>query len=264
MPAEAPACVQNAMMTKDKKPFTYTPGGIDLSQIKSPRMARRIERNANSEGVSNTPRPSPLAQVSTFMQQNAEVSPNLPHFHLQPNVQPPTPPVMPAANMGMPVQVFPSGGQPKAPPPPPPPQQQQQKLLNGNKAPTNGDRKSPQTFEPPPFGCRPEIKIPPNPMAILRPVPKPKPKDDFWVEEYRKERSKSPMVQGETGSEATAHESATPPQSSVSPTQTQTSPPPPPTQAPAPAQAQQAFVQQSQVARPVIECEPTTRFTEAT
>lgn len=39
--AEAPACVQNAMMTKDKKPFTYTPGGIDLSQIKSPRMAKR-------------------------------------------------------------------------------------------------------------------------------------------------------------------------------------------------------------------------------
>lgn len=51
------------MMTKDKKPFTYTPGGIDLSQIKSPRMARRIERNAMSEGVSNTPKPSPLAQV---------------------------------------------------------------------------------------------------------------------------------------------------------------------------------------------------------
>ena len=38
--SEAPACVQNAMMTKDKKPFTYTPGGIDLSQIKSPRMAK--------------------------------------------------------------------------------------------------------------------------------------------------------------------------------------------------------------------------------
>lgn len=60
---EAPACVQNAMMTKDKKPFTYTPGGIDLSQIKSPRMARRIERNANSEGISNQPKMSPLAQV---------------------------------------------------------------------------------------------------------------------------------------------------------------------------------------------------------
>lgn len=61
--AEAPACVQNAMMTKDKKPFTYTPGGIDLSQIKSPRMARRISRNANCEGVTNQPKISPLAQV---------------------------------------------------------------------------------------------------------------------------------------------------------------------------------------------------------
>lgn len=61
---EMPSCVQNAMMTKDKKPFTYTPGGIDLSQIKSPRMAQRISRNANMEGVTNQPKPSPLAQVS--------------------------------------------------------------------------------------------------------------------------------------------------------------------------------------------------------
>lgn len=51
------------MMTKDKKPFTYTPGGIDLSQIKSPRMAKRIARNAQYEGVTGTPKPSPLAQV---------------------------------------------------------------------------------------------------------------------------------------------------------------------------------------------------------
>lgn len=60
---EMPSCVQNAMMTKDKKPFTYTPCGIDLSQIKSPRMAKRIQRNANMEGVTNQPKPSPLAQV---------------------------------------------------------------------------------------------------------------------------------------------------------------------------------------------------------
>jgi hypothetical protein len=43
------------MMTKDKKPFTYTPGGLDLSQIRSPRMQRRITRNANAEGVSDQP-----------------------------------------------------------------------------------------------------------------------------------------------------------------------------------------------------------------
>lgn len=64
---EPPACVQNAMMTKDKKPFTYTPGGIDLSQIKSPRMAKRISRNAHMEGTTNQPKPSPLAaQVCIF------------------------------------------------------------------------------------------------------------------------------------------------------------------------------------------------------
>jgi len=39
------------MMTKDKKPFTYTPGGIDLSEIKSPRMARRVNRNAHADQI---------------------------------------------------------------------------------------------------------------------------------------------------------------------------------------------------------------------
>lgn len=156
-------------------------------------------------------------------------------------------------NMGMPVQVFPTGGLPKAPPPPPP----QQKLqLNGNKA--NSDRKSPlQTFEPPPFGCRPEIKIPANPMATLRPVPKPKPKDDFWVEEYRKERSKSPMVQGEDedGGQATnqsapeATNTSSPKSASPALPTSQAHPPPP---QPPPS----TFVQQSHLERrPVVECE---------
>ena len=46
-----PAAIQNAMMTKDKKPFTYTPGGIDfLAEIRSPRMQRRISKNAADEG----------------------------------------------------------------------------------------------------------------------------------------------------------------------------------------------------------------------
>lgn len=62
---EMPSCVQNAMMTKDKKPFTYTPNGIDLSQIKSPRMAQRISRNAQMEGVTNQPKPF---QVSKYKQ----------------------------------------------------------------------------------------------------------------------------------------------------------------------------------------------------
>uniref|UniRef100_A0A8W7PX49 Uncharacterized protein n=1 Tax=Anopheles coluzzii TaxID=1518534 RepID=A0A8W7PX49_ANOCL len=113
LPAEPPACVQNAMMRRDKQPFTYTPGGIDLSQIKSPRMAKRISRNANSEGVTGQPKVSPLAQ----------------------------------------------------------------------------------SFEPPPMGMRPEIKIPPNPMAALRKAPRPQPKNDFWIEEYRREKQQDERPQ---------------------------------------------------------------------
>uniref|UniRef100_A0A0A9X1N5 Uncharacterized protein n=1 Tax=Lygus hesperus TaxID=30085 RepID=A0A0A9X1N5_LYGHE len=48
MRKEPPAAIQNAMM-KDKKPFTYTPGGLDLAEIRSPRMAKRISRNAHME-----------------------------------------------------------------------------------------------------------------------------------------------------------------------------------------------------------------------
>lgn len=101
-------------------------------------------------------------------------------------------PVMPAGAHGMPVQVFPTG------PPPPPPIPSKSQLSapgnNANRSPSPA-RKSPQpqNFEPPPLGCRPEIKIPSNPMATLRKVPTPKPKDDFWVDEYRRERSKSPL-----------------------------------------------------------------------
>lgn len=91
--------------------------------------------------------------------------------------------------LGMPVQVFPQG-----PPPPPPVPKAQLAPNNGTRSPSV-TRKSPQpqSFEPPPMGCRPEIKIPPNPMAALRKVPQPKPKEVDWTEEYRKERSKSPM-----------------------------------------------------------------------
>lgn len=173
MQPEMPACVQNAMFTKDKKPFTYTPGGIDLSQIKSPRMARRIERNANCEGVTNQPKVSPLAQPNgTGGQQPGNPGPR---------------PM--ASSVGMPVQVFPTG-----PPPPPPAPAKSQLAPQSAGALRPSPARSPQSFEPPPMGCRPEIKIPPNPIASLRKVPKVEPKNDFWVEEYRKERSKSPMV----------------------------------------------------------------------
>lgn len=91
--------------------------------------------------------------------------------------------------MGLPVQVFPSG----PPPAPPAPSKAQLNVSNANRSPSL-PRKSNQSFEPPPIGFRPEIKIPPNPMAALRKVPSPKEKNDYWVEEYKKERSKSPMV----------------------------------------------------------------------
>lgn len=42
-------------MSRERKPFTYTPGGIDLSEIKSERMAQRLMRNAMNQGVPETP-----------------------------------------------------------------------------------------------------------------------------------------------------------------------------------------------------------------
>lgn len=151
-----------------------------MSQIKSPRMARRIERNANCEGVTNQPKPSPLAQSNgTGVAQG-------------PSAGPPGPRPM-ASSIGMPVQVFPTG----PPPPPAPPKAQLAPQAASGSRPSPA--RSPQSFEPPPMGFRPEIKIPPNPMAALRKVPKIEPKNDFWVEEYRKDRSKSPLPGSDSG-----------------------------------------------------------------
>lgn len=90
------------MMTKDKKPFTYTPGGIDLSEVRSPRMQRRIERNANLGGVGDLPQPQ--------------------QYSPQP-VGPLPPSALAAMQPQMHVQVFPTGEKPvlpsKAPAPPP-------------------------------------------------------------------------------------------------------------------------------------------------
>ncbi|XP_076369074.1 uncharacterized protein LOC143256153 [Tachypleus tridentatus] len=57
-------------LKKDKKPFTYTPGGMDLSEIKSTRMAKRIMANRKNPGVSPRPKAelgssSPLAKSET-------------------------------------------------------------------------------------------------------------------------------------------------------------------------------------------------------
>ncbi|XP_058447322.1 mucin-2-like [Malaya genurostris] len=197
LPAEPPACVQNAMMRRDKQPFTYTPGGIDLSQIKSPRMAKRISRNAQSEGVSGQPKISPLAQ-------NNNNSSSTSNGNNQQAVSPAA--TLGAAAMGMPFQVFPTEA-PAPPPPPPPPSMNKRPTpiqTNGNGGPvppppppppalsaeptTEKKTRIPQTFEPPPMGCRPEIKIPPNPIANLRKAPRPQPRNDFWIEEYRNEK----------------------------------------------------------------------------
>lgn len=45
------------------------------------------------------------------------------------------------------------------------------------------------------MGMRPEIKIPPNPMAALRKAPRPQPKNDFWIEEYRREKQQDERPQ---------------------------------------------------------------------
>ncbi|XP_030377284.1 trithorax group protein osa isoform X2 [Scaptodrosophila lebanonensis] len=198
---EAPACVQNAMMTKDKKPFTYTPGGIDLSQIKSERMAKRLARNAQAEGAtgaSQQNRPAqPLSpsgggggQAAAAMGAAALGMP----FQVLP---PPPPPPQPGLGQGQgQAGKKPTNGNNVAAPPPPPPQSTLAPPSGRVSAPgspaTARKSPTPQRFEPPPLGFRPEIKIPPNPMAALRKVPPPVEKNTFWKDEYVKERSKSP------------------------------------------------------------------------
>ncbi|KAF2895910.1 hypothetical protein ILUMI_10264 [Ignelater luminosus] len=144
---EPPLCVQNAMLTKDKKPFTYTPGGLDLSEIRSPRMARRLELNAMNEGVAPLPQSQP--------------------YH-------PSGPLPPSALAAMqpqlPVQVFPAGGIPQphhhggGPPPPPPPP---------SGVPPPPPKAPPmRSSSPVPLDAfeRPDMTkiIPENPMSLLR------------------------------------------------------------------------------------------------
>lgn len=142
-----------------------------------------ISANANSPGVSGAPKVSPLAQINNGNASPAIHSPQ-PMSAGMTAPPPPPPPPMGQMAMGMPFQVLP-------PPPPPPMQQQQQKLSppqsNGNA------RKSPQSFEPPPMGYRPEIKIPENPMATLRKVARPQQRDDYWVQEFMQEKARDSL-----------------------------------------------------------------------
>lgn len=78
---EPPAAIQNAMLTKDKKPFTYTPGmggKLDLSQIRSPRMARRVAKNANDEGIEGPPK--------SALETKPTPAPNTANLFIQPQV----------------------------------------------------------------------------------------------------------------------------------------------------------------------------------
>lgn len=50
-----PPSALHGAMSRDRKPFTYTPGGLDLSEIKSERMAKRLMRNAMNQGVPDLP-----------------------------------------------------------------------------------------------------------------------------------------------------------------------------------------------------------------
>lgn len=98
---EPPPAIQNAMLTKDKKPFTYTPGGIDLSEIRSPKMQRRINRNACAEEMTGRPAPTTNQPV--------------------PAGPPPTTPYS-AMQSQLPTSVLPARGMVPPPPPPPMPQ----------------------------------------------------------------------------------------------------------------------------------------------
>ena len=126
------------MMTKDKKPFTYTPGGIDfLAEIRSPRMQRRISKNAADEGVTNHPQqaPSSAGGASGVPPSPAQLSPQA-LAAMQPQmavpVFPPTPHQMPvlhspitsatSSNITSPQAHSTAAQQHNAEPPPPPPQ----------------------------------------------------------------------------------------------------------------------------------------------
>ncbi|XP_048477978.1 histone acetyltransferase KAT6A isoform X2 [Plutella xylostella] len=85
-----PSAIQNAM-GRERKPFTYTPGGLDLSEIKSERMAARLMRNAMNQGVPEKP-PGPA----------------------QPPSNPSTPIAVPNYS-SLPVQVFPAFSLPANP-----------------------------------------------------------------------------------------------------------------------------------------------------
>uniref|UniRef100_T1J317 Zasp-like motif domain-containing protein n=1 Tax=Strigamia maritima TaxID=126957 RepID=T1J317_STRMM len=75
-----PAALQSTL-SKDKKPFTYTPGGIDLSELRSPKMQRRLYYNQMDP-------PRNLAKVAPKETETKSTSaPPPPETYPQPRVQ---------------------------------------------------------------------------------------------------------------------------------------------------------------------------------
>ncbi|CAG9568109.1 unnamed protein product [Danaus chrysippus] len=72
-----PPSALHGAMSKERKPFTYTPGGLDLSEIKSERMAQRLMRNAMNQGVPEKP-------VQTLKSPPVMPSNALPNFNCLP------------------------------------------------------------------------------------------------------------------------------------------------------------------------------------
>ena len=51
MNGSVPGALANSM-GREKKPFTYLPGGIDFSELKSPKMQKRINKHLEGSGQS--------------------------------------------------------------------------------------------------------------------------------------------------------------------------------------------------------------------
>lgn len=198
---DPPPCIQNAMMTKDKKPFTYTPGGIDLSEVRSPRMQRRIERNANLGGVSDVPRPPPPQNVGPLPP--SALAAMRPQTQVQVFPGPPPPPPM----------------QKNIPPPPPPPSCP----LPTQKITTNEN----QVLE------RPDMTkiIPENPMSLLRKTGGPAPRKSFVEQMYEDKAPSPPQRNTEAQSPRYQQTPTQRPAQSYQPPQQYQSPPAPAPQA---------------------------------
>lgn len=189
---EPPPCVQNAMMKQDKKPFTYTPGGLDLSEIRSPRMARRIERNANYTGAPEAPRPAP--SYPTRPLPPSALAAMQPQMHVQVFPSGPAPP--PPAPKGVPPPPPPPVyGIPPPPPPPSAPLPTQKIVLSDN-----------QVLE------RPDMTkiIPDNPMALLRKTGGPQTRPSL-VEEAFTPKGLKPVQQLQTSPPMQQQQQRSPP-----------------------------------------------------